>query len=131
MRHLCQCLYFLWIIGVSSSYLVVLYKNKIWVNPRTGFALFYYLWFKELLQPLLIPRSCVQWGNTGTKGLLSPTVALSFFHKYYLQFATGRAHLIRTHSWAGISFKISGNSNYSLLCNLNLANKFILEITLV
>ena len=42
------------------------------------FLLFDFFHFKELLQPLLIPRSCVQWGNTGEKGLPLPTVTLIF-----------------------------------------------------
>ena len=42
--------------------------------------------------------------------------------------ATGQARLIRSHSSARFSFKLSGNSNYIIHCNSNYVQNFELKI---
>ena len=43
---------------------------------------------------------------------------------------TGWVRLIRSHSSARFCFELSGNLNYKIICNSNLAKNFELEISL-
>ena len=43
---------------------------------------------------------------------------------------TGWVRLIRSHSSARFCFELSGNLNYRIICNSNLAKNFELEISL-
>ena len=48
----------------------------------------------------------------------------------WFQSDTGWVRLIRSHSSARFCFELSGNLNYKIICNSNLAKNFGLEISL-